>query len=63
MESVAARDITVVVDYAHTPDGLACALQALRPFVKGRLVCVWLWWGSGSGQAAPHGSGGRRTGR
>jgi len=41
MESIAAPDITVVVDYAHTPDGLASALQALRPFVAGRLICVF----------------------
>ena len=41
MESVPAPDITVVVDYAHTPDGLASALQTLRPFVVGRLVCVF----------------------
>ena len=41
MESIAAPDITVVVDYAHTPDGLANALQALRPFVVGRLICVF----------------------
>lgn len=41
MESIAAPDITVVVDYAHTPDGLASALQALRPFVVGRLICVF----------------------
>ena len=31
----------VVVDYAHTPDGLRNALQASRPFVDGRLVCVF----------------------
>ena len=41
MESIPASDITVVVDYAHTPDGLASALQALRPFVVGRLICVF----------------------
>ncbi len=41
MESIPAPDITVVVDYAHTPDGLASALQALRPFVVGRLICVF----------------------
>ena len=41
MESIAASDISVVVDYAHTPDGLASALQALRPFVVGRLICVF----------------------
>jgi len=31
----------VVVDYAHTPDGLRSALQASRPFVDGCLVCVF----------------------
>ena len=32
---------SVLVDYAHTPDGLRSALQASRPFVDGRLVCVF----------------------
>ena len=31
----------VLVDYAHTPDGLANALAACRPFTKGRLICVF----------------------
>jgi UDP-N-acetylmuramoyl-L-alanyl-D-glutamate--2,6-diaminopimelate ligase len=31
----------VVVDYAHKPDALEAALDALRPFVTGRLVCVF----------------------
>ncbi|WP_448380449.1 UDP-N-acetylmuramoyl-L-alanyl-D-glutamate--2,6-diaminopimelate ligase [Gloeomargarita sp.] len=35
------QEITVVVDYAHTPDGLANGLRALRPFVAGRLICVF----------------------
>ncbi len=30
----------VFVDYAHTPDALGRALGALRPFVRGRLICV-----------------------
>jgi UDP-N-acetylmuramoyl-L-alanyl-D-glutamate--2,6-diaminopimelate ligase len=30
-----------VVDYAHKPDALAAALDALRPFVTGRLICVF----------------------
>ncbi|HEV2566674.1 MAG TPA: UDP-N-acetylmuramoyl-L-alanyl-D-glutamate--2,6-diaminopimelate ligase [Microvirga sp.] len=29
-----------IVDYAHKPDALAHVLDALRPFVKGRLVCI-----------------------
>jgi UDP-N-acetylmuramoyl-L-alanyl-D-glutamate--2,6-diaminopimelate ligase len=31
----------VVIDYAHKPDALAAALNALRPFAPGRLVCVF----------------------
>lgn len=31
----------VFVDYAHTPDALATALDALRPYVDGRLVVVF----------------------
>ena len=31
----------VLVDYAHTPDGLDNALSAARPFCKGRLICVF----------------------
>ena len=31
----------VYVDYAHTPDALATLLDALRPHVSGRLVCVF----------------------
>ena len=32
---------TVVVDYAHTPDGLLKALLALRPYSKRNLICVF----------------------
>jgi len=31
----------VLVDYAHTPDGLENALAACRPFSAGRLICVF----------------------
>jgi UDP-N-acetylmuramoyl-L-alanyl-D-glutamate--2,6-diaminopimelate ligase len=31
----------VLVDYAHTPDGLENALAACRPFTNGRLICVF----------------------
>jgi UDP-N-acetylmuramoyl-L-alanyl-D-glutamate--2,6-diaminopimelate ligase len=31
----------VLVDYAHTPDGLESALVACRPFTEGRLICVF----------------------
>jgi UDP-N-acetylmuramoyl-L-alanyl-D-glutamate--2,6-diaminopimelate ligase len=35
------QDITIVVDYAHTPDGLEKVLNAMRPFVVNRLVVVF----------------------
>ena len=31
----------VLRDYAHTPDALERALQAVRPFVRGRLIVVF----------------------
>ena len=41
-DSIKARKIpTVLVDYAHTPDGLKNALKACRPFSKGKLICVF----------------------
>jgi UDP-N-acetylmuramoyl-L-alanyl-D-glutamate--2,6-diaminopimelate ligase len=30
-----------VVDYAHKPDALEAALAAVRPFVSGKLICVF----------------------
>lgn len=35
---------TIVIDYAHTPDGLETALKALRPMTKGKL---WVVFGCG----------------
>ncbi len=35
------QDISVVVDYAHTPDSLDNMLKAARPFVKGKVICVF----------------------
>ncbi|WP_456388697.1 UDP-N-acetylmuramoyl-L-alanyl-D-glutamate--2,6-diaminopimelate ligase [Profundibacter sp.] len=42
MELAATRDngASVFVDYAHTPDAVATALQAMRPHVMGRLIVV-----------------------
>lgn len=31
----------VYVDYAHTPDGLRAAIEALRPHVRGRLILLF----------------------
>lgn len=35
------QDISVVVDYAHTPDSLENLLRAARPFAKGKIICVF----------------------
>lgn len=35
------NDAPIFVDYAHKPDALAKALEALRPYVRGRLVVVF----------------------
>lgn len=42
MELAATREngAAVFVDYAHTPDAVATALQAMRPHVMGRLIAV-----------------------
>jgi UDP-N-acetylmuramoyl-L-alanyl-D-glutamate--2,6-diaminopimelate ligase len=34
-------DISVIVDYAHTPDSLENLLKAARPFIPGRMICVF----------------------
>jgi UDP-N-acetylmuramoyl-L-alanyl-D-glutamate--2,6-diaminopimelate ligase len=41
LERVGERDgAPIIVDYAHKPDALAKALDALRPYVTGRLIVV-----------------------
>lgn len=35
------QDISVIVDYAHTPDSLENMLRAARPFIEGRMICVF----------------------
>lgn len=41
MELVARRPCPVVIDYAHTPDALACLLDALRLLANGRLIVLF----------------------
>ncbi|OGT56917.1 MAG: UDP-N-acetylmuramoyl-L-alanyl-D-glutamate--2,6-diaminopimelate ligase [Gammaproteobacteria bacterium RIFCSPHIGHO2_12_FULL_43_28] len=43
----------VVVDYAHKPDALAKALEALRKHTKGRLICVFGCGGERDSQKRP----------
>lgn len=35
------QDINVIVDYAHTPDSLENLLKAARPFIAGKMICVF----------------------
>lgn len=46
-------DIQVYVDFAHTPDGLEKALQALKPITNGRLVNVMGVMGNRDQQKRP----------
>jgi UDP-N-acetylmuramoyl-L-alanyl-D-glutamate--2,6-diaminopimelate ligase len=41
MEILGDHPVSVVVDYAHTPDGLKNALSALRQHYKGEIWCVF----------------------
>ena len=40
MQLCSGYPVTAVIDYAHTPDGLKNALQAVREHCQGRLWCV-----------------------
>ena len=35
------RDFTVLIDYAHTPDGLENVLRSVQDFCKGRVIAVF----------------------
>lgn len=35
------RDITILVDYAHSPDALEKVLGAVRPLTRGKVICVF----------------------
>ncbi|MBV8886298.1 MAG: UDP-N-acetylmuramoyl-L-alanyl-D-glutamate--2,6-diaminopimelate ligase, partial [Chroococcidiopsidaceae cyanobacterium CP_BM_RX_35] len=35
------QEISVIVDYAHTPDSLENLLRAARPFIPGKMICVF----------------------
>lgn len=41
MEVAGGTPVPVILDYAHTPDALARALETLRPLVSGRLIAVF----------------------
>ena len=35
------QEFAVIVDYAHTPDGLENILNTAKEFAKGRIICVF----------------------
>ena len=35
------KDFTIIIDYAHTPDGLSNILSTFKELKKGRLVCLF----------------------
>lgn len=41
MEKIYENEFSVFIDYAHTPDGLKKALEALRPITKNKLILVF----------------------
>lgn len=41
LQNSSKQDISVIVDYAHTPDSLENLLKAARPFIPGKMICVF----------------------
>jgi UDP-N-acetylmuramoyl-L-alanyl-D-glutamate--2,6-diaminopimelate ligase len=52
LQRVPGHDVEAVVDYAHTPDALDKALQALRPLAAARGGRLWCVFGCGGNRDA-----------
>ncbi len=35
------KDLTIMIDYAHTPESLESILQAVKSYTKGKVICVF----------------------
>ena len=33
--------LTIMIDYAHTPSSLESILSTVKPYTRGRVICVW----------------------
>lgn len=55
------KEFSVIIDYAHTPDGLENVISTAQAFAKGRVIHrIWLRWRPGSHKTAFNG---RSSGR